>query len=50
LPLGRVVHHVAEFVQLAPLHQRRLIEGRLHGFPQRFRPVEDPSQVLQGIA
>jgi hypothetical protein len=35
---------------LAPLHQRRLIEGRLHGFPQRFRPVEDPSQVLQGIA
>jgi hypothetical protein len=25
LPLGQVVHHVAEFARLAPLHQRRLI-------------------------
>jgi len=26
----------------------RLIEGRLPGFPRRFRPVGDPGQVLRG--
>jgi hypothetical protein len=44
-----VVHYVAEFVQLAPRRQRRLIEGRLYGFPQHFRFVEDPSQILQAL-
>jgi len=40
--------HIADFVDLAALHERRLIEGRVHGFPQRLRPVEDHQQAPVG--
>ena len=45
LPLGQMVEHVAEFVHLAALDQRRVAEGVPHGFPQRLGAIQQHQQT-----
>jgi hypothetical protein len=45
-----VVETERSLCSLAPLHQRRLIEGRLHGLPQRFRTRRGSEPGLAGAS